>query len=124
MFEYGFKVDGQLSAGPQVLKAANVGAQPHEMIMFSSPAPVTKEQIGQLLELAATGATPAPQSGLPNPEEFVNAAYVAPLSLGTTAWLATNLQPGHHVLICFVPDLESGAPHVVLGMVEVFEITG
>lgn len=124
LFEYGFKVDGALKAGQQVIKVTNVGAQPHFLYAIKSPEPVTKEQVGQILQLEATGATPSPDSGLPDPDAFVPVAYMATLSMGSTAWLAANLEPGTYVLLCFFPDIESGMPHAFEGMYEVVTIGG
>jgi hypothetical protein len=124
LFEYGFKVDGALAAGPQTLKVTNVGAQPHFLILLKSPVEITKEQLEQIVQADMTGATPAPDSGLPNPEEFTQAAYVATLSTGSSAWAPVNLEPGYYVLLCFFPDIQSGAPHAALGMYDVVEVTG
>jgi hypothetical protein len=124
MFEYGFNVEGTLAAGPQTLKVTNVGAQPHFLVLLKSPVEVTKEQVGQIVELDMTGGTPAPDSGLPNPEEFTDVGYVATLSTGSTAWIPVNLEPGYYVLLCFFPDIASGAPHAALGMYEVVDVTG
>jgi hypothetical protein len=124
MFEYGFNVEGTLAAGPQTLKVTNVGAQPHFLVLLKSPVEVTKEQVGQIVELDMTGGTPAPDSGLPNPEEFTDAGYVATLSTGSTAWIPVNLEPGYYILLCFFPDIASGAPHAALGMYDVIEVTG
>jgi hypothetical protein len=124
LFEYGFKVDGTLATGPQTLKVTNVGAQPHFLILLKSPVEVTKEQVGEIVALDMTGGTPAPDAGLPNPEEFVDAAYVATLSTGSTAWIPVNLEPGYYVLLCFFPDIASGMPHAAEGMYDVIEVTG
>ena len=32
------------------------------------------------------------------------------------------LEPGRYVLLCFVPDEETGQPHALLGMVEEFTV--
>ena len=124
MYEYDFTVEGELAAGSQVIEVTNVGAQPHHMYMVRLPDSVTEEQIGQILELEMQGATPAPDSGLPNPDEFLPVAYVAPLSTGTTAWIPVNLEPGTYGMVCFVPDLASGMPHAFEGMYQVFEVAG
>ena len=122
MFEYDFTVAGAFAPGPQTIKVANVGAQPHFMLLQRSPGPITEEQIQQLLDLAMTGGTPAPDADLPNPDEFVPAAIMEIMSSGTTAWLAANLEPGYYILICFVPDIESGIPHAFEGMYEVVAV--
>ena len=124
MYEYDFTVEGELAPGPQVIAVSNVGAQPHHMFMARTPGQVTEEQVGRILELDAQGATPAPDEGLPNPDEFLPAAYVSTLSTGATAWIPVNLEPGTYVMVCFVPDLDTGMPHAFEGMYQVFTISG
>jgi hypothetical protein len=122
MFEYDFTLEGTLAPGSHVIEVTNVGAQPHHMFMARSPEPVTEEQIAQILELEMQGATPAPESGVPNPETFIPVAYMAPLSMGKTAWIPVNLEPGTYIMVCFVPDIESGMPHAFEGMYQVITV--
>src|SRR5215211_6126318 len=125
MFEYGFKVDGQLMPGPQLLKVANVGAQPHFMVLVQPNEPVTKEQVGMLLEAEMAGtptADAAAAAGISNPDEWGFAAYAGTISMGATEWIAADLEAGTYVLVCFVPDIESGMPHAYLGMVDVVTV--
>ncbi|CAA9574551.1 MAG: hypothetical protein AVDCRST_MAG33-2895 [uncultured Thermomicrobiales bacterium] len=44
------------------------------------------------------------------------------LSTGQTNWVAIDLEPGYYVALCFITDPESGAPHAMLGMIELFEV--
>jgi hypothetical protein len=125
MFEYGFKVDGQLMPGPQLLKVANVGAQPHFMILIQPNEPVTKEQVSMLLEAEMAGtptADAAAAMGVSNPDEWGFAEFAGTISMGATEWIATDLDPGTYVLVCFVPDIESGMPHAYLGMADVVTV--
>jgi hypothetical protein len=125
MFEYGFTLDGQLMPGPQLLKVANVGAQPHFMILVQPNEPVTKEQVSMLLEAEMAGtptADAAAAAGLSNPDEWKFAEYAGTISMGATEWIATDLDPGTYVLVCFVPDIETGMPHAFLGMVDVVTV--
>jgi len=127
MFEYGFKLDGQLMPGPQLLKVANVGAQPHFMILIQPNEPVTKEQVSMLLEAEMAGtptADAAAAAGVSNPDEWEFAEYAGTISMGASEWIATDLDPGTYVLVCFVPDIESGLPHAYLGMVDVVTVGG
>jgi hypothetical protein len=125
MFEYGFTIDGELEPGPQLLKVANVGAQPHFMILVQPNEPVTKEQVGMLLEAEMAG-TPtvdaAAAAGVSNPDEWGFAEYAGTISMGSTEWIATDLEPGTYVLVCFVPDIESGMPHAYLGMYDIVTV--
>jgi hypothetical protein len=122
MFEYDFKLEGTLTPGSHVLAVTNVGAQPHEMFMASAPEAVTEDQIAQILDLEMQGATPAPESGIPNPETFLPVASMTPLSMGKTGWVPVNLEAGTYILVCFVPDIASGMPHAFEGMYEVFTV--
>ena len=122
MFEYDFTLEGALAPGSRVIEVTNVGAQPHHMFMARTPGPITEKQVQQILELEAQGATPAPEAGLPDPDEFIPVAYMAPLSRGATAWIPVNLEPGYYVMVCFVPDLASGMPHAFEGMYEVITV--
>src|SRR5687768_5736679 len=79
MFEYDFAVEGALTPGSHIFAVTDVGAQPHEMFMLRAPGPVTEEQIAQVLDMEMTGATPAADADLPNPEEFIPAAAMTPL---------------------------------------------
>jgi hypothetical protein len=124
MYEYDFTVEGELQPGPQVIAVANVGAQPHHMIVLRSPEAVTEEQVARFLELDMTGATPSPEEELPDPDALVPVVYVSTMSSGARAWVAANLEPGYYVLICFVPDLASGMPHAFEGMYQAFEVAG
>ena len=122
MFEYDFSVEGTLTPGSHVFAVTNVGAQPHEMFMLRAPGPVTEEQVAQVLEMEMQGGTPAPDTDLPNPEEFIPAASMTPLSMGKTGWIPVTLEAGTYILLCFVPDIESGMPHAYHGMYQVITV--
>jgi hypothetical protein len=122
MFEYDFAVEGALTPGSHVFAVTDVGAQPHEMFMLRAPGPVTEEQVAQVLDMEMTGATPAPDTDLPNPEEFIPAAAMTPLSMGKTGWIPVNLEAGTYIMLCFVPDIESGMPHAYHGMYQVITV--
>jgi hypothetical protein len=36
--------------------------------------------------------------------------------------LALDLAPGTYIALCFVPDEETGVPHALMGMVQVFTV--
>jgi len=36
--------------------------------------------------------------------------------------LALDLAPGTYIALCFVPEEETGAPHALMGMVQVFTV--
>jgi hypothetical protein len=122
MYEYDFTVEGSLTAGGHVFAVTTVGAQPHEMFMLRSPGPVTEEQIAQVLEMDMQGGTPAPDADLPNPDEFIPVTSMTPLSMGKTGWIPVTLEAGTYIILCFVPDIESGMPHAYHGMYQVITV--
>ena len=122
MFEYDFAVEGTLTPGSHVFAVTDVGAQPHEMFMLRAPGPVTEEQVAQVLDMEMTGATPAADADLPNPEEFIPAAAMTLLSMGKTGWIPVTLEAGTYIMLCFVPDIESGMPHAYHGMYQVITV--
>lgn len=118
--EYAFVgLEDGIQAGQQVWKVTNVGAQPHFLELIKTPRPVTMDQVMAVL-MAGPGATPAP-GGL-DPATIEGVGGIATISPGTTAWYITDLAPGTYVALCFVPDKDSGAPHAMMGMIQVFTV--
>jgi len=128
MGEYVIKLtEGELSAGPQVLKIENIGAQPH--FVFGSPGPddLTEEQVGVALEeeMAAEGTGTPPAYSDFNPDEdlsFDAGFFSGTQSTGTTVWLSVNFEAGTYAMACFFPDLGDGMPHAYKGMYTVVEV--
>lgn len=125
MSEFAFAFSGPVSAGPQVIELANVDDQPHFIGVGAVPAGTTSEDLLALIEseFSDVPATPiaTPEGGL----SFENIAEVfgtGDQSGGVTAWYSTNFEPGTHGALCFITDPETGLPHVMLGMIEVFEV--
>lgn len=113
--EYQFEVADSVEAGAVRLDVDNAGQEPHHAQVFrlNDDADVTD------LETAlATGEPPAALevgtflggTGLVSPGESSRADAVV------------DLQPGNHVLLCFIPD-PAGTPHVAHGMLQPFEVT-
>jgi hypothetical protein len=128
MGEYVIEVtEGELVAGPQVVRVDNIGAQPHFVEFVKGPDDMTVEQVQVALDEEMDGGmsgTPVDYSGL-NPEtdlEFL--VLTATQSNGTSQWVPVDLEPGTYLLICFFPDMGDGAPHAYHGMFNVITIAG
>ena len=53
----------------------------------------------------------------------VEASGTGTQSAGTTQWIATNLDPGYYVIVCFVQDpTKDYIPHAFEGMVDVYTV--
>jgi hypothetical protein len=64
-------------------------------------------------------ATPAMEMG---PPPFAMIAGVAPMSPGNTNYLMLDLQAGNYITLCFVPDMATGMPHFMMGMIAGFTV--
>lgn len=120
MAEYSFTATPGLAAGPQIIEVVNVGVQPHFLSITGVPAGTTVDDVLALFGMGAEpGATPA--SGL-SFEDLVVTVDTTEQSNGVTAWYAADLAPGTYLLACYVPDPGSGAPHAMLGMMQIVEV--
>lgn len=134
MAEMYFNVPDSISSGPQVWHVFNSGFQLHHTILSLVPEGTTEDQI---MELAASfmgppqaspeaGATPVQAEATPvetglSFEDVEDVFYTLVMSNEVSNWFEVDLEPGTYAMICFIPD-PSGAPHVMLGMVEVFTV--
>jgi uncharacterized cupredoxin-like copper-binding protein len=67
----------------------------------------------------ASGEAGAAMEGPP----FELIAGAAPMSPGATNYFEIDLEAGEYVAICFVPDVETGMPHFMMGMIAGFTVT-
>ncbi len=117
---YDLEYSGEVAPGQQTLQFVNDSDQPHFLFFAKSPGPITLDQLMQLLQLPE-GAEPPP--GLPNPEEFMPAAFVATISEDATEWVALDLEPGYYIVACFIPDRENPeVPHAAKGLIDVVAV--
>ncbi len=94
----------------------NTGEEPHEFALFRLDEGKTIADVKALL------ADPASQQQGP-PSWVTIVAGVPTLDAGAEASLTQKLEPGRHVLICFL-DGPSGRPHFVDGMIRELEVAG
>jgi hypothetical protein len=124
MVDHAFTVSPELVAGPQVIELVNTGEQPHFLDLSRVPDGTTVEDALALFAafeamMADPQATPA---GSLTPDELEFVLSTGDQSAGVTTWYTADLAPGTYVLICFVPDPESGLPHAMLGMTQIVEV--
>jgi hypothetical protein len=99
------------TAGTHTFRVVNNGQQTHEVTVARLDDGVTAEEF---LASMAPGATTPPPG--------VMVGGNGALSPGRTNWFTTTLEPGNYVLLCFVPDVADGAPHIAKGMVQPFTV--
>ncbi len=117
-----FRVDGALQAGPQIVEVLNASDQPHFVIAFQYPEPVTVDQVMAAFMFDPTsGATPGPD--MIDFEQMAFAGYASAQSAGTTQWVTMDLAAGQAILVCFIPDPEAdGVPHAFEGMIQLVDV--
>ena len=120
LFDFNFEFPETVVAGSQLWAVTNTGEQPHELLLARSPAPVTTEQVLELMASESEEATPT--GGGPSFGDFEPVGGIGWLSPGATAWTEVNLTPGTYVALCFVFDPTTGLHHVAMGMVAVVTV--
>ena len=120
MGEMYFKVtDGAFVAGQNIIELFNAGAQPHFAEIMMMPDGTTNDNIAASIAVEM-GATPeAEPVGF---EQAMPVAYLAEQSTDVTSWSPVTLEPGTYALLCFVADPETGMPHAMMGMHDVFVV--
>lgn len=122
MLEMSFNLEGALTSGEHILEVTNVGAQPHFAEFMGVPDGTTVQDFVDLMASFAAGPDATPV------ETSLSIADISPgfmtgvLSPGVTMWAELSLDPGTYLLVCFVPDPETGAPHAMLGMVGAYVV--
>lgn len=109
--DFSIDVPKSVTAGAATWKVVNEGPQFHEMDILKLHSGVTFEQFQKLLSSQGPPAGPPP---------FDDLGGIAGLQPGTAGWIKLNLQPGNYVALCFIPDMKTGKPHFMLGMISPF----
>jgi hypothetical protein len=117
--DFSFAGFDSVPAGPQVWKVVHKGTQPHMLVLIGVPAGTTLDQVMALINGPENG-TPMP--GGVDPSTFRDVGGVDLQSAGTTVWPVLDLSAGRYVALCFVGDPNKGGePHVMEGMISIFD---
>jgi len=109
LFDYNFKLSAPIRSGTRTIRVHNTGKQHHEVQLVQlAPGKTVKEVLDWL------GKPEGPPPG----KAMGGIAGMAP---GMTEYFTANFTPGKYGLICFLPDVKDGKPHLAHGMVQ--EIT-
>ena len=111
--EYAFVMPDEAEGGVVRFNVSNTGKELHEYALGRLDAGKTLDDVKKAL--ASEQEDP--------PEWFVDVGGVPLLSPGEELVLTRELQAGTYVLLCFIPS-PRGVPHVELGMLKSFELTG
>lgn len=120
---FSFDVQGELTAGQQVVAVTNDSDQPHFIVAMQYPEEITLDQLmASMMFDPSTGATPSPD--MLDPNQLMPTGWVGVQSTGTTQWVTMDLAAGQVVLTCFVTDPAAGdVPHAFQGMTQIFPVT-
>lgn len=110
---------GELVAGENHLKFENVGAQPHFIEFMKIPDGSTRANVEAAIQAEMGGTPEAEPLAF---EEAMPFAYISEQSTDTTVWASVNFEPGTYAAMCWVTDPETGIPHAMSGMHEVYVI--
>ena len=113
--EYAILLPETIPAGRQVWSVENIGSQPHFVEVISVPDGTTVPGI-----MAALGMADPPADGPADLSAAVGQGGLSILSVGLTGYVELDLAPGTYAAVCFVTDLDAGAPHAAMGIMTVF----
>ncbi len=107
--------DGELVVGENIVTVNNAGAQIHFVDFNRVPDGTTKEQVQAVIDSFMTGTPPAADNGL-SETDFIPVALAPDISPGVKMTLPITFEAGTYFLSCWVPDVETFAPHAMMGM--------
>ncbi|MBA2468993.1 MAG: hypothetical protein H0V37_06270 [Chloroflexia bacterium] len=111
-------LDAAVPTGPTLFEVRNVGEQPRQMVLFRTDRALTSDDYAAWFSsMESESATPAPP-----PFEMTWVGYAALTSPGYSTWIELALEPGTYTATSWVVDPETGAPALLLGMVQSFEV--
>lgn len=125
MSDFAFEYSAPLASGPQVIELINTGVQPHFIGFGGVPPGTTVDEVLGAFESAFGDPAASPVAtpvGALTFDDIEEGWGSGDQSGGVTAWYAIDLDPGTHVVVCFVTDPETGLPHIMLGMIDVIDV--
>lgn len=111
--EFAFDGPATLPAGQTTVQVVNRGQQSHELaLMRIDPGHTVQDLVGILQQSG-------PDSG-PPPDWVHQTRGWDAAGPGVDGTVTLDLTPGTYVMLCFLPDVATGTPHALLGMVSSF----
>lgn len=109
LVDYSFKMSGPIRAGMRTIRVRNAAKQHHEVqVIQLAPGKTVKE----VLDWIGKPDGPPPGKAI---------GGIAGIEPGMTEYFTATFTPGKYGLLCFLPDMKDGKPHLAHGMV--YEIT-
>ena len=118
MLDFAFiGLDDSIPSGQQIWKVTNADPQPHLMTISELPDGTTQARFMDSPSAMMTGTPVADAIG---PEHMLHIGGCSTLSTGQSLYLALDLAVATYGAVCFFPDAQTGAPHVMMEMAQVF----
>ncbi len=111
LYNFSFQLPSDIKAGKQVWRVLNEGDQLHEINLIKL---ADDKHIADVQEWLKTHEGPPP---------FSNVGGFNALDVGKVGYMELDLTPGTYMAICHVPDVATGQPHELLGMVMPFKVS-
>ena len=105
MDDYSFELSKPITPGRHTIRFENRAAQSHEAVIARLLPDKTLAQAVTWLNAGQAG--PAP---------IVLLGGASGLAKGRHMFVTTDFQAGHYALLCFIPDVKDGKPHLDHGM--------
>lgn len=118
LFDFGFAVDSQLTAGEHTIRVNNIGSEGHDLVIMQLAEGVTLEDVSRTMNPEAARRTDRGSSPLlPFEDLGIPLGGIAAIHSGMDVYFDVALTPGNYVLLCMAtaPD---GRSHIEHGMIE------
>jgi hypothetical protein len=109
--EFEFNMPDTVSGGVVTFRASNTGGLPHELAFGRIEGDHDIDDVMKAIRAEK------------EPEWFADIAGIGLLGSGTTASMTRTLDEGRYIFMCFLPT-STGEPHIMEGMVKVFDVEG
>jgi hypothetical protein len=111
MMDFHFDFPETLLAGEQLWEVNGMG-QPHLALIFKLNEGAAAEDVLTFMSDTEAGGPPPFDFGM----------VLSAVSSGQTFYTPVNLSPGNYVAVCPLPNLATGEPHFVDGMIDTFTV--
>ncbi len=109
--DYTFSLSSPIASGAHTIRVENHGLQDHETVLIRlAPGKTAKDM------LAWVDKQVGPPPGVP-------LGGNTGIATGAHTFFTSDFTPGRYALMCFLPDMRDGKPHVVHGMVKEFTVS-
>lgn len=113
--DYDFDLSTPLTAGTHTFRVENTAAQDHEIFLVRLDEGRTVQDVAAFVGAMEAGTASGPPPGVPM-------GGVASMAPGQRNWFTATLTPGEYAMLCFVPDVSDGRPHMLHGMMRQFTV--